>query len=96
MADANPTIEQIKVKGDEMVAKVRELIAEGNVRRLIIKNNDGKTLVEIPLTWGVIGGLLSPVAAGLGAIAALVTDCTIEVERREEPAEATKAEVVED
>ena len=96
MAETNPTIEQIRVKGDQLLAKVKELIAEGNVRRLIIKNNDGKTLVEIPLTWGVIGGLLSPVAAAIGAIAALVTDCTIEVERRDEPAEAPKAEVVDD
>ena len=74
-------VEEFQVKGDELVAKVKEIIHEGNVRRLIIKNEDGKTLVEMPLTVGVIGVLLLPVWAALGAIAALVTDCTISVEK---------------
>ena len=74
-------VEEFQVKGDELVAKVKEIVHEGNVRRLIIKNEDGKTLVEMPLTVGVIGVLLLPVWAALGAIAALVTDCTISVEK---------------
>jgi CBS domain-containing protein len=76
--------EEIKITGEQLVAKVRELVHEGNVRRIIVKNEEGKTLVEIPLTLGVVGALLLPVAAGLGAIAALVTDCTIVVERVED------------
>ena len=74
-------VEEFQVKGDELVAKVKEIVHEGNVRRLSIKNEDGKTLVEMPLTVGVIGVLLLPVWAALGAIAALVTDCTISVEK---------------
>jgi hypothetical protein len=75
--------EEFKVKGEEMLAKVKELVHEGNVRRLIIENDEGKTLVEIPLTVGVVGALLLPMAAAVGAIAAVVTDCTIRVERVE-------------
>ena len=74
-------VEEFQVKGDELVAKVKEIVHEGNVRRLSIKNEDGKTLVEMPLTVGVIGVLLLPVWAALGSIAALVTDCTISVEK---------------
>ncbi|MBI3943707.1 MAG: DUF4342 domain-containing protein [Chloroflexi bacterium] len=77
-------IEEFKVKGDEVVAKIKEIIHEGNVRRLMIKDEEGKTLVEIPLTIGVIGVLLVPVWAAIGAIAALVADCTILVEKAEE------------
>jgi hypothetical protein len=76
--------EEIKTTGEQLVAKVKELVREGNVRRIIVKNEEGKTLIEIPLTLGVVGALLLPVAAALGAIAALVTDCTIVVERVEE------------
>lgn len=74
-------VEEFRVKGDEMVAKVKEIVHEGNVRRLTIKNEDGKTLVEMPLTVGVLGVLLLPMWAALGAIAALVADCTISVEK---------------
>ena len=76
--------EDFDVKGDDLVAKLKELIREGNVRRLIVKNDEGETLVEIPVTIGVVGALLAPVWAAVGAIAALVTDCTVTVERREE------------
>jgi hypothetical protein len=78
--------EDFKVKGDELVGKLKELIHEGNVRRVIVKNEEGDTLVEIPLTVGVVGAVLIPVWAAVGAIAALVTDCTITIERREETA----------
>jgi hypothetical protein len=64
---------------------VKELVHQGNIRRLIIANDEGKTLVEIPLTVGVVGALLLPMAAAVGALAAVVTDCTIRVERTEEP-----------
>jgi hypothetical protein len=76
--------EEIKTTGEQLLAKVKELVREGNVRRIIVKNEEGKTLIEIPLTLGVVGALLLPVAAALGAIAALVTDCTIVVERVED------------
>ncbi len=83
-ADSTSTTEDFKVKGDELVAKLKELLHEGNVRRVIVKNDEGNTLIEIPLTIGVVGALLVPVWAAVGAIAALVTDCTITIERREE------------
>lgn len=73
--------DEFKVKGDELLGKVKELVHEGNVRRLVIENGEGKTLIEIPLTIGVVGALLLPMAAAVGAVAAVVTDCTIRVER---------------
>ena len=83
--------EEFKVTGDRVVSKVKELIREGNVRRIIIKNEDGRTLLEIPLTIGVVGTILLPVWAALGALAALVANLTIAVERRAEPANAAAA-----
>ncbi len=74
-------VEEFRVKGDELLGKVRELIREGNVRRVTIKSAEGKTLLEIPLTIGVVGALLAPVAAAIGAVAALVTECTVTVTR---------------
>ena len=76
--------EEFKVRGEDLLGKARELIHEGNVRRLMIINEDGKTLIEVPLTIGVIGAVLLPVWAAIGAIAAVVTDCTIRVEKSEE------------
>jgi putative cell wall-binding protein len=76
------TQEEFKVNGRDLVDKVKELIQEGNVRRIIVKNKDGATLVELPVTVTVIGAVFAPVLAGLGAIAALVTECSIIVERR--------------
>jgi hypothetical protein len=76
--------EEFRVDGDQVVAKVKELVHEGNIRRITIKNEEGRTLIEIPLTLGVIGALLMPTLAAVGAIAALVTDCTIVVEKVEE------------
>ena len=73
--------EEFKVDGNELLKKVQELIKEGNVRRIIIKDKDGKTLVELPVTVGVIGAVFAPVLAAVGAIAALVTECTIQVVR---------------
>ena len=73
--------QEFTINGDEVVAKVKQLIAEGNVRRLTIKNEEGRTLLEVPLTIGVIGAALLPVFAAIGALAALATRCTIVVER---------------
>lgn len=77
------TTEEFTVNGEELLAKVKALINEGNIRRIIIKDETGKVLVELPLTIGVIGAVLAPVLAAVGAIAALVTKCTIVVERRD-------------
>jgi len=84
MSEEKVRVEQLEVSGDEVVAKVKELVHEGNVRRLILKNEEGRTLLEIPLTLGVIGAVLLPVWAALGAAAALVAKCTIVVEKVEE------------
>lgn len=73
--------EQFTIKGEELLKKVKELIAEGNVRKITIKDKSDKTLVVFPLTIGVVGALLAPALAAIGAIAALVTECTISVER---------------
>ncbi len=78
------TTEEFTVNGEELLAKVKSLINEGNIRRIVIKDMDGKTLVEFPVTIGVIGAVFAPVLAAVGAIAALVTKCTIVVERRED------------
>jgi hypothetical protein len=75
-------IETIKVEGGQLIDRVKQLIHEGNVRRVIIKQGE-HTVVEFPLTIGVVGVLLAPALAALGAIAALITECTIEVERME-------------
>ncbi|PYQ49023.1 MAG: hypothetical protein DMF78_19555 [Acidobacteria bacterium] len=69
-----------KVSGDELVRRVKELIHEGNVRRVVIKQGD-RTVVEFPVTVGVVGALMAPALAALGAVAALLSECTIEVER---------------
>lgn len=78
-----PKEESFKVSGDQLLGKVKEIIHEGNVRRIIIKDKSGKTLIEFPLTIGVVGAVIAPVLAAVGAIAALVTECTITVEREE-------------
>lgn len=75
--------ETFKVTGDKLLAKVKELIREGNVRRISIKDKSGKTLVEFPLTIGVVGAVFAPILAAVGAIAALISECTISVEREE-------------
>lgn len=73
--------EEFRVSGEELLAKVKELIKEGNVRRITIKNKEGKDVIVIPLTLGVVGALLVPPLAAVGAIAALLSECTIAVER---------------
>ncbi len=73
--------EEFKVSGDAVLAKVKELVHEGNIRRITIKNEQGETLIEIPLTLGVVGAILLPVWAAIGAIAALAANLTIVVEK---------------
>jgi hypothetical protein len=81
-------VEEFSINGDDLVAKVRELIHQGNIRRIIIKNDDGRILIEIPLTVGVVGGAIAatifPVVAAIGAIGALVARLKIVIEKVEE------------
>ena len=76
--------EEFKLNGSEIIDKIKELMHEGNIRRITIKNEEEKTLIEIPLTLGIIGAALAPVLAAVGAIAALVTKMTIVVEKTED------------
>lgn len=80
--DKENSTEEFSINGEELLAKVKELINEGNVRRIIIKNQEGKTLIELPVTIGVVGAILAPTLAAVGAIAALVTKCQVVVVRR--------------
>jgi hypothetical protein len=77
-------LEEHRTRGERLVDRVRELIHEGNVRRLIIRNEEGRTLIEVPLTVGAVGALLAPAWAAIAAIAAVVADCSILVEREED------------
>lgn len=82
MSEGKTLREEFKISGEQLVKKVKELVHEGNIRRVIVKQ-DNRTLMEIPLTLGVAGILLAPTLAALGALAALVTECTIVVEKAE-------------
>ncbi|MBE9473028.1 MAG: DUF4342 domain-containing protein [Anaerolineae bacterium] len=84
MSEEQVRTEEYQVSGEGLLAKCKELVHEGNIRRIIIKNEEGQTVVEIPLTLGVVGAVLAPTLAAIGAIAALVTNCTIVVERIKE------------
>lgn len=84
MSEEKVRTEEFHVNGDELIAKIKELVHEGNVRRISIRNEEGRTLVDIPLTVGVVGAILVPQLAALGAIAALLTHGTIIIEKAEE------------
>lgn len=73
--------ESFRVNGENLLKKVKELIKEGNVRKIIIKDRKDKTIMEFPLTIGVVGTVIAPVLAAVGALAALLTECTITVVR---------------
>lgn len=73
--------ESFRVKGEQLLGKIKELIHEGNVRKITIHEKDGRELMSFPLTIGVVGVVFAPILAAVGAIAALVTECTITVER---------------
>lgn len=75
--------EEFHVNGEELLARIKQILHEGNIRRIIIKDKDGKTVIEIPMTLGVVGMLLAPTLAAIGAVAALVTEATVVVEKTE-------------
>jgi hypothetical protein len=76
-------VEEFAVSGELVLAKLKELLHEGNIRRVGLKTGEGRTLIEIPLTIGVAGAILAPVWAAIGAIAAMVADLRIVIERVE-------------
>lgn len=81
MNDQKVHTEEFRVEGEKVVAKIKELLHEGNIRRIILKDKEGRILIEIPLTIGVVGVVLLPVWAAIGAIAALAAELTIVVEK---------------
>ena len=87
MAEEKVRIEEFKLSGEQLVGKVKEIVGEGNVRRLIIKTSGGKTIFEVPLTLGVVGGTaltaIAPALVAIGAIAGFLTGCTLVVEKIE-------------
>jgi hypothetical protein len=76
--------EEFKVNGEQLLKKVKELLKEGNIRKITIKDKKGKELLSFPLTFGVVGTVIAPVLAAVGALAALIGECTIAIEREEE------------
>ena len=85
-------IEELQVVGEQLVGKVKELVREGNVRRIIIKQ-EGHTILEIPLVVGVAGVLIAPVWAAIGVLGALIAKCSIEIIRADSPAETVQEKV---
>ena len=77
------TIESFKISGEALLKKVKDLMEEGNIRKISIHDKDGKELMNFPLTVGVVGAVFAPVLAAVGALAALIGDCTITVEKEE-------------
>src|SRR5438477_4810039 len=84
--------EELQVMGEQLLTRVKELVHEGNVRRIIIKQ-EGHTIMEIPLTVGVVGVLVAPALAAIGAIGALIAQCSIEVVRSEPPTSSTGSDL---
>ncbi len=87
---------EFKVKGQELLKKIEELIKAGNVRRIIIKDTEGKTFIEIPLSFGVIGVMAAPIVAAVGALAGVVANFSVEVVKTDEPDTAQFTEINED
>lgn len=81
--ETKSTTEQYRFTGEEVITKIKQIVHEGNVRRVLIKGPEGNVIVEFPLTVGVVGAALVPVWAAVGAVVALVADCTIEIEKKE-------------
>ncbi|HLZ81139.1 MAG TPA: DUF4342 domain-containing protein [Ktedonobacteraceae bacterium] len=100
MTQTDPNVEQkqgfeeLQVMGEQLLMKVKELVHEGNVRRIIIKQ-DGNTIVEFPLNIGLVGAILAPTLAAIGAIGALIAQCSIEIVRTDNPSETVKSAVEE-
>jgi len=91
MTEENVWTERIKVTGDALVDKTKELIHEGNVRRIVVKNAEGQTVMELPMTFGILGAVAAPFLAAVGAIAGLAANWRLEVERAEPPKEGDGA-----
>ena len=83
MSEEKFRTEEFRVNGEELITKIKNLLKEGNIRRIIIKDKEGKVVFEIPLTFGVVGVLIAPQLAAIGAIAALITEATVVVEKVE-------------
>ena len=83
MPEEKFSYEEFHIHGEELLARIKKLIHEGNIRRIIIKDKDGKSVMEIPMTIGVVGALIAPQLAAIGAIAALLTEATVVVEKVE-------------
>jgi len=83
MSEENVRTEEFSVNGEELISKVKEIIHEGNIRRITIKKKNGETVMEIPLNLGIVGALIAPQLAAIGAIAALITEATVVVEKVE-------------
>jgi len=89
MTDEKVWTERIKVQADALREKVEELIREGNVRRIIVKNSEGQTVMELPLTIGIVGAVAAPMLAAVGAVAGVAARWSLEIERRDQPAKKT-------
>jgi len=83
MTEERTRTEEFRVEGEKLIGRVKELIHEGSIRRISIKDKEGKTIMEIPMTFGVVGVLIAPQLAAIGAIAALLTEATVVVEKEE-------------
>jgi hypothetical protein len=84
MSEKRVWTEEFQVSGEQLLAKCKELIHEGNIRRIAIKNEDGRVLIDIPLAVGVVSAVVAPQLVAIGAIAAVVTRCSIVVEKVEQ------------
>ena len=94
MSESTSRSEEFQFSGDTLLAKIKDILREGNIRRVVIKNDDGRVLVDIPLTIGVVGTLLAPQLAAIGAIAALVLKGSIVIEKETPPASTTSTPTV--
>jgi len=83
MSEEKIHTEEFQVDGEMLITKIKELVHQGNIRRISIRNEEGKTIIDIPLTIGVIGALLAPQLAAIGVIAAMISKATIVIERVE-------------
>ena len=89
MAEEKVWTERVKVQADALREKVEELIREGNVRRIIVKNSEGQTVMELPLTIGIVGAVAAPMLAAVGAVGGVAARWSLEIERRDQPAQKT-------
>ena len=88
--ESTKNTEEFKLSGEDLMAKVKEVVKAGNARRITIKDKQNKELMSFPLTAGVVGLVLAPIAAAVGVVAALATECTLVVEKKPEDEEKPK------